>query len=350
MAYIRNKIKPWLWKAKNYSFNDVDTKIRLHLNESPFSPPDHVIQHVIEVLKYGNLYMNSKLFTEFRELLAEYVGVDEGNIFPYPGGDAALRAVFYNLVEANDNVLLINPTYGMFNIFSSVRGLNVDKVDLKECGDWWCLDFTDIALKARDSDLVVIDDPNNPTGSPILKGSTKLISELASSVEGFLLIDETYFEFSKYTAVPLIRDYPNVIIARSLSKAFSLAGFRLGYIVSSPEVINVLSKAYTPFDIPLPSLAAGVAALRDRGYVKLVVETIENNREFMISGLRKLGIKAYNSLTNFVLVNDSRDLRGILLKHDVAIKEVGQGLYRFSVGSEEQCVKLLNILGDSLRG
>ncbi len=334
--------------SKRYSFNDVNAEIRLHLNESPLPPPKHVVEYVTEVIQYGNLYVNSKLFAEFRELLAGYVGVDVAEVFPYAGGDAALRAIFYTIVEVGDEVLLLNPTYSMFDIFTSNRGLKKVEVNLRECGDWWCLDYTDLILMAEDADLVVIDDPNNPTGSPVLRGDPKLISELAGVVKGFILIDETYFEFSGYTAVPLIRDYPNIIVVRSLSKAFSLAGFRLGYVVGSPEVIDVLSSTYTPFDIPLPSLAAGVAALKNSTYVSTAVDTIKRNRDLMLQGLRKLGVRSYNSLTNFILVRDSRDLRDLLLKHGIAIKAIDNGLYRVSVGSEEQCGKLLKILGDGV--
>lgn len=269
------------------------------------------------------------------------------NVFPYAGCDSALRAVFHGLLEPGDEVLLLQPTYSMFDVFTSTRGLKKEVVNLEECGDWWCLDLTELIIKARDADLVVIDDPNNPTGSPMLKGDLKLISELAETVKGFLLIDETYFEFSGYTAASLIRDNPNIIISRSMSKAFSLAGFRLGYLVGSPEVIEALSKEYTPFDVPLPSLAAGVAALRDPSYVKTVVDVVKRNRDLMIKELRRLGIRSYNSLTNFILVRDSRDLRSLLLRRGIAIKTVGEGLYRVSVGSEEQCTKFLNALSVS---
>ncbi|MEM4907152.1 MAG: aminotransferase class I/II-fold pyridoxal phosphate-dependent enzyme [Sulfolobales archaeon] len=340
-------MKPWLLNSKGYSFSDVDANIRLHLNESPIPPPKHVLEYVAEVLHHGNLYINSKLFREFRELIADYVGVDVENVFPYAGGDSALRAVFHGLLEPGDRVLLLQPTYSMFDVFTSTRGLKKDVVNLEECGDWWCLDLTELIVKAKNADLVVVDDPNNPTGSPILKGDFKLISELAEAVKGFLLIDETYFEFSEYTAVPLIRDYPNIIVSRSMSKAFSLAGFRLGYLVSSPEVIEALSKEYTPFDIPLPSLAAGVAALRDPSYVKTVVDVIKRNRDLMLRELRRLGIRSYNSLTNFILIRDSRDLRSLLLRHGIAIKAVGEDLYRVSVGSEEQCAKFIKVLGES---
>jgi len=292
--------------------------------------------------------MNSKLFSRFRELLAGYAGVDVENILPTLGGDGALRIIFYELTYPNDVVVTLNPTYSMVNVFTSLRGLKKVTVELHECGDWWCVDFNELLNNAKNSYLVVIDDPNNPTGSPILKGSIKLISELAEVVEGFLVIDETYYEFSGYTVVQLVRDYPNIIVVRSLSKAFSLAGFRLGYIVSSPEVIEVLSKGYTPFDIPLPSLAVGIAALEDSSYVKVFVDSIKRNKELLINGLRKLGFKVYNSLTNFVLVRSDVNIRELLLRYGIAIKSLGNNLYRISVGSEEQCVKLLEVLGGVL--
>ena len=302
----------------------------------------------MDLLQYGNLYINSKLFNKFRELLAGYVSVDVENVFPTLGGDGALRTIFYELTYPNDSVVILNPTYSMVNVFTSLRGLKKLTVDLYECSDWWCVDFNELLSSVRKSYLVVVDDPNNPTGSPILKGSIKLVSELAEVVGGFLVIDETYYEFSGYTVVPLIKDYPNIIVVRSLSKAFSLAGFRLGYIVGSSEVIKALSKGYTPFDIPLPSLAVGIAALEDNSYVKVVVDSVKRSRELLTNGLRKLGFKVYNSLTNFVLVRSDVNIRELLLRYGIAIKSLGNNLYRVSVGSEEQCIKLLEVLGGVL--
>lgn len=317
--------------------------MRLHLNEPPLPPPKFVVSRVIEVLEGCNRY-DPRPFGRFRELLAEYAGVDVANVYPFLGGDGALRALFYVLTEAGDTVTLLNPTYVMYPIFASNRGLRVETVRLTEGDEWWYVDFSELVSAAKRSYLTIVDDPNNPTGSPMLGGDRRLVGELASATKGFLVVDETYYEFSGYTVVPLIRDYDNVVAVRSLSKAFSLAGFRLGYLVASEELVEVLSKAYTPFDIPLPSLAAGIAALENRWYFREVVGLVESNRRYLIDGLRRLGLKVFNSLTNYVLVKDSRDIREILLRHGIAVRSVGKGLYRISVGSRESCSKVIEVL------
>lgn len=342
---IKDRLRPRLLNSGKYLFNDIEVDVRLHLNESPYDPPKFVIDYVIDVLKRGNRY-DAKLFNRFRELLADYVGVDIGNVYPYLGGDGALRTIFYDLTEVGDEVTLIHPTYSMYNIFTSIRGLRKNEVELFECSDWWCLDLDELINKAFNSYLVVIDDPNNPTGSPLLKARREFIARLAENVKGFLIIDETYYEFSKYTAVPLISEFPNIIIVRTLSKAFSLAGFRLGYIVGNNEVIEALSKAYTPFDIPIPSLAAGIAALENRDYFAKIVDELISNRDYLLNGLRNLGIKAYNSLTNFILIKDPRRIRELLLTYGIAIKDLGNNYYRISVGSREECNKVLDVLRD----
>lgn len=327
----------------NYVYIEPEASIRLHLNESPLPLPDFIVSKVIEVLGNCNKY-DSKLFVRFRELLANYVGVDVANVYPFLGGDGALRALFYALTEAGDKVTLLRPTYSMYYVFTSNRGLKAEFVKLVEGVNWWYVDLNDLLSSVKSSYLAVIDDPNNPTGSPILRGDEKLISELAEAVKGFLIIDEAYYEFSGYTAVSSIRNHDNVVIVRTLSKAFSLAGFRLGYLVANEELINVISKAYTPFDIPLPSLAAGIAALENAWYYKEVVKAVELRREYLIRELKKLGLRVFNSLTNFVLVKDSRNLKDVLLRHGIAIKYVGDDLYRISVGSKEECSRVIEVL------
>ncbi len=342
---VKDRLRPRLLNSSKYLFSDLDVDVRLHLNESPYSPPEFVINYVVGVLRQGNRY-DAKLFNRFRELLADYVGVDISNVYPYLGGDGALRAIFYDLTEVGDKVTFVRPTYSMYDIFASIRGLHKNEVKLFECGDWWCLDLSELINKASNSYLVVIDDPNNPTGSPLLKARRESIARLAENVSGFLVIDETYYEFSKYTAAPLINEFPNIIVVRTLSKAFSLAGFRLGYIVGNHEVIEALSKAYTPFDIPAPSLAAGIAALENRDYFAKIVNELISNRDYLLNGLRNLGIKAYNSLTNFILIKDSRRIKELLLTYGIAIKDLGNSYYRISVGSRDECNKVLDVLRD----
>lgn len=281
-----------------------------------------------------------------RELLGEYNNIGSENVYPFIGADNALRAIFYNLVEPGDIVEFITPTFSMIPILASLRGLNAISINSFECGDWWCIDFEELIGNASKADMIVLVDPNNPTGAPILKGDRKLLLALVENTKGFIVIDETYYEFSNYTLAPMVEEYPNLIIVRSLSKAFCLAGFRLGYIIAHRDVVNILSKPYTVFDIPTPSLAAGIAALENRDYVDKIVSKIIELREWMYTELKKLGFKVYRSLTNFLLVKDMRDLRGYMLRHGILIKSFADNLYRIGIGDEEVCKMVIKILGE----
>ncbi|BFH74485.1 histidinol-phosphate transaminase [Sulfurisphaera javensis] len=278
--------------------------------------------------------------------MAEYNKVEPKNVYPTPGGDGALRAIFYNLAQVGDKVVLNNPSYSMYKVYTSVRGLKAIKVNLKEDGNWWKMDFDKFLEEAKDARLVVIDDPNNPTGSPMLKAEEEKIKALAETVKGFVLIDEAYYEFSGYSAVKLIEKYPNLMIVRTLSKAFSLASFRVGYLIANEEIVKNLMKGSTPFDISLPGLIAGITALENPSYVKDVVKEITKNREYLFKGLTKLGLKVYNSLTNFLFVKDERELLTPLLNKGIAIRKPLSGYYRISVGTKEQIDTLLNYLGE----
>lgn len=278
--------------------------------------------------------------------MADYNKVEPENIYPTPGGDGALRAVFYNLTQPGDKVVINNPSYSMYKVYSSTRGLREVRINLIEDSKWWRMNWDKFLEESNGARLVVLDDPNNPTGSPMLKADEEKIKALAESVKGFVLIDEAYYEFSGYTAVKLIEKYSNLMIVRTLSKAFSLASFRVGYLIANEEVIKNLMKSSTPFDISLPGLIAGITALENPSYVKDVVEQITKNREYLIKGLENLKLKVYNSLTNFVFVKDERDLLTPLLNKSIAIRKPSVGYYRISVGTIDQINTLLKSLGE----
>jgi len=342
------EIPKWLKEAKEYDYSDIKEGIRLHLNESPYSPPNFIIQEVEKYLSQGNRYQHPDLTSRFKELAAEYNKVEPSNIFPTPGGDGALRAIFYNFLNPGDAVTYNFPSYSMYSVYSTVRGLKVNKVNLVENGDWWKEDIDKLLDFAKKSKLVVIDDPNNPTGSPMLKANKELISTLAESINGFLVLDEAYYEFSGYTAASLVNEYPNVMIVRTLSKAFSLASYRIGYLIANKEVVDALTKTSTPFDVALPSLIAGITALENPSYARKIVNEITENREYLYSSLKKLGLKVYKSVTNFLFVKDNRDLLNPLMERKIAIRKPIDGFYRITVGTREQCEILVKALGEIL--
>jgi len=343
---LKEVIYPWLKGAKEYDFTDIKEGLRLHLNESPYPPPDFVLEAVTRYLKAGNRYQHPDLSKRFRELAAEYNGVEPDEIFPTTGGDGAIRSVFYNFTQPGDVVLSNYPGYSMYSVYSSFRGLREERVNLREAGDWWQEDMDSLLSKADRSRLVVIDDPNNPTGSPMLQANEDKIKALAERVKGIVLLDEAYYEFSGYTASKLVSKYPNLVIVRTLSKAFSLASFRVGYLIADREIVKVLEKGSTPFDVPLPSLIAGITALERPSYAREIASEISGNREYLYRALKSVGLKVYKSVTNFLFFKYRGDLLSPLLKRGIAIRNPIKDFYRVTVGTKEQCDIFVKELGE----
>jgi histidinol-phosphate aminotransferase len=318
----------------------------LHLNECPYSPPDFIIENVVKILKKCNQYPSKTLFDQFRELIADYVGVDIDNVYPFTGADSALRTIFSVLAKPEDKVLYVEPTFAMVKVYITNLGLKPVAIQSIEDDEWWYVSIDELLSKAHNVDIAIIIDPNNPTGSPIAKGDKEFVKTLAKSVSKYVVFDEAYYEFAGYTVVKYIDEVPNFVVVRSLSKAFCLAGFRLGYIVGNKEVIAKLSSIHTSFDIPTPCLAAGVAALQNKGYMEKIVEEVKIVRESLYEKLRKMGYRVFKSFTNFLLIKDKRDLESSLRKHGIYIKKVGEELYRITVPPINIMDKLLKALGD----
>ncbi|QKR00966.1 histidinol-phosphate transaminase [Metallosphaera tengchongensis] len=345
---VNELIYPWLREAKEYDFTDIKDGIRLHLNESPYSPPDFVLEAVSKYLSKGNRYQHPDLSRRFKELAAEYNKVEPEEIFPTPGGDGAIRSVFMSLAQTGDNVVTNYPSYSMYSVYSSFRGLNQVKISLKEGEDWWNEDWENLLSNSKKARLVAIDDPNNPTGSPMLSADESKIAELAQSTKGFVLLDEAYYEFSGYTASRLVSKYPNLIIVRTMSKAFSLASFRVGYLIANKDVVKTLEKGSTPFDVALPSLIAGITALENPKYARDVAGEISRNRNELYNSLRGMGVKVYKSITNFLLIKHQGDLVNPLLRKGIAIRNPMKGFYRVTVGTRDQCKVFIERLGEIL--
>ncbi|BBD73986.1 histidinol-phosphate transaminase [Sulfodiicoccus acidiphilus] len=334
--------------AKPYNFTDFKDALRLHLNESPYPPPKFVLDAVSSWLDRGNRYPTPDLTERFRRLAAEYNGVEPSNIYPSPGGDGGIRQLFYNFLAAGSTVTINSPSYSMYEVYSAATGMRLLKVNLREEGDSWKEDLPSLYTLAAQSDLVAIDDPNNPTGSPMLEAKRELIEELSSRAKGLVLIDEAYYEFSKYTVAKMVQDFPNVIALRTMSKAFSMAAFRVGYLIADREIVDALMKVSTPFDVALPGLVAGIAALESPSYALRVADEVSRNRERLRRELLSLGLKVYQSVTNFLLVRSETDILTPLLSKGIAIRKYGKDLYRITVGTEAENRILVTSLGGIL--
>ena len=338
--------KPWIREAPHMVLREYGGGVaRLDLNESPYPPPSFVIEAAARELERGNRYPDGNMFRRLYEALSSYTGLTGDSIVVGAGGDDILRAVFAGTVEPGDKVVAPRYSFGMYRAYAKLAGTVFVGVPLEPRGERWVLDEDRLLAEARRAKLVLLDRPNNPTGSMILE--EKRVEELLSETKGLVVVDEAYYEFTGRTAAGLVEGHKNLVVLRTLSKAFCLAGLRVGYALAHRETAATLRKLLPPFPTSRPSLAAAIVALENPDYARGVVERIVSERERLRTMLRKTGAKPYASHTNFVLVETgiSRVVEK-LYRLGVAVRSVpmGDAWFRATVGLPEENERLAKAL------
>ncbi len=334
--------------AKTYNiYNEArDVKIRLDLNENAWGCSPNVLQAIHHIS-----ISDISLYPAYESLinkLAQFYQVGQDNVIISNGADDSIRCVFDCFAEAGDEILLPVPNYGLFDIFSRIRGSKTIEVLYNE-------DFSFPAQKLLDlisekTKLIIIVNPANPLGTVIAE--QELLEILNRAKDSLVLLDETYFHFMGKTYVPLIEQFDNLIIVQTFSKAYGLTGLRLGMLFSTAQNIHNLSKVNLPFAVNTLALKAGHVALDDQKFIKQVVKNVAIETEFLQVELQKLGIETHAGKTNFLLmkIGDRADelyqqlqSRGILLRN-LNKYPLLQGYLRISIGKQEDNLKLVEAL------
>ncbi len=335
--------KPWIREAPSMVLREYgDGVARLDLNESPYPPPSFVIEAAARELERGNRYPDGNMFRRLYEALSSYTGLPRDNIVVGAGGDDLLRAAFTGTVEPGDKVVAPRYSFGMYRVYAKLAGTVFVGVPVEPRGEWWVLDEERLISESKRARLVLLDRPNNPTGSMFL--SEKRVEELLEEAKGLVVIDEAYYEFTGSTVAGLVEAHENLVVLRTLSKAFCLAGLRVGYALAHPETAEKLRRLLPPFPTSRPSVAAAIAALENPGYAREVVEKAVAERERLRRMLSEAGAKPYGSHTNFVLVETG--IRGVVEKlywEGVAVRAVpmGDNWFRATVGLPEENHRLV---------
>ena len=300
--------------------------MRLDLNESPWPPPPSVLEAAERALREANRYPRRELVEEAARAVAEYNGVDEGMIVLGLGGDMVIEKAYSLAVAPGDRVLLPDPVFAMYRVYAASHGARTVTVTLEPEGEVWRLDWARMLerLRSEEPRLLGLDNPNNPTGSLIVPGEAELVEllEEASKRGTLVVLDEAYYEFSGVTYSHLAESYENLVIVRTLSKAFSLAGLRVGYAIAHPRLAERLRSIMPPF-LPAPSLAAAAVAAREQGYARDTAERINAEKRWLSQRLRMMGLHVYRSHTNFILARIPRPglARELLERYGIAVKE-----------------------------
>ncbi len=334
--------------AKQLGINEEEI-IRLDKNENLFLSKSFfsgILKELAEELD-PRFYPQKEESTLTQELVG-YLGLPSESIILGNGSDELIETIVRVFLGSNEEAISIAPTFIMYRIIVNSHGNTFIDTSLN---DDFSLDVKGLLSKAsQKTRLCFICSPNNPTGNQFKIESVK---EVLKKFRGIVIVDEAYVEYAPYSVGELIKEYENMIVLRTFSKAFGLAGLRIGYCLADPHLASALKKIQLPFNINKFSLQLAIKLLDKRNIVNTSVNKLKTERERLYKKLCKIpGVKAFPSNTNFILFTTKRDVDIIyntLMSHGILIRNIGNLLHlgrclRVTVGLPKMNNKFLNIM------
>jgi histidinol-phosphate aminotransferase len=322
-----------------------DGFIKLNTNENPYPPSPHALEAMAELLRSDRLRKYpDPLGTAFRQTAGNLFGVDPDGILIGNGSDDILTILTRAFVPEGGLVVSPTPSYLLYATLAEIQGARFEGVPFTK--DWQ----KPSPWPKPNAHMTLIANPNSPTGTMVSNAS---LEALARELHGPLIVDEAYVDFADTNALELSR-LPNVIITRTLSKSYSLAGLRFGFGIASPALVRELDKVKDSYNCDALSLAGAQAALEDQDYLRQTIAKIVATRARLSTALRLLGFEVLASQANFVWATRAdKSVKPIF--HELKLRKIlvrymdypgfGAGL-RISVGSDAETDRLL----DELKG
>ena len=269
--------------------------IKLNTNENPYPPSPRVLAALRKALAPTLRLYPEPLSDSLRAVAASVYGVKVENIIVGNGSDELLSMLMRSVVGLGDRVAYATPTYSLYETLIEIQDGVAATVD-------YPADFSvPDALAAQKAALTFLCNPNSPSGTLV---SLQEIDRLARAVSGILVVDEAYVDFADSegaSVLPLIGRLPNLVVLRTFSKSFSLAGMRVGVAFAPEQIIEGMMKVKDSYNVNRLSLVAATAALQDLPWMARNVKRIQRSRRQLIAGIRKLGFQVLPSQSNFVL-------------------------------------------------
>ena len=322
--------------------------IKLNTNENPYPPSPKVAQAIQAALEQGLVKYPDPVGDAFRRRAAEVLGVEPDWILCGNGSDDILTILTRAYVGEGDLLRLPYPSYILYRTLAEIQGADCDEVRFKD--DWSLPDA--FRAPAERLKLVFLPNPNSPTGTVIAPSE---VLQIAESLPCPLLVDEAYGDFAEVNCIDLVRENEKVMVSRTLSKSYGLAGLRFGFLVAQPQIISELMKVKDSYNCDALSIAGATAAIDDQAWFVANRSKVIATRERMTSDLEQLGFSVIPSQSNFVwCTHPSRPVQPLyeeLKNNRVLIRYMNypewcDGL-RISVGTEEQidtCIALLKTM------
>lgn len=270
--------------------------IKLNTNESPLPPSPAVAEAIGGLLENPDLFRRypSPASSSLRAAAATAFGCRPENVIAGNGSDELLRIIVDTFVETGEEIAYFHPSYSLYPVLAAIRGAESRALPLfADRGELYIPDEEQLAGVK----LFFLTSPNAPLGFSFDNG---YIRRLAESFSGVVVVDEAYADFAETNALPLVGELDNLIVLRTLSKSYGLAGLRVGLGAGPAEIIAELDKVRDSYNLDALAQAGAVAALEDRAYLEKTVALVREEREYLAQGLKELGFTVEPSQTNFI--------------------------------------------------
>lgn len=317
----------------------LDRVIKLASNENPLGCSKKAIEAIKKACEHLSLYPDGNS-TILKEALSKKLDISTDQILPSSGADEMIDLISRTLIEKNDEVIMADITFPRYIATTKMMGGIPVIVPLKD----WTYDLNGILNKITDkTKLIWLCNPNNPTGTMVTKD--EVLSFLDKVPENVVVVyDEAYREFVTRDDYPknsieFVEKYPNVIVMRTFSKVYGLAGIRVGYTISNKEIIENINKVRGPFNVNSLAQVAAVAALEDQDFLKKTFKVNLEGKNYLYKEFDKMGLKYPPSETNHIFVNVEKDANEVFIemqKRGVIIRPMGGTFIRVSIGTMEE--------------
>lgn len=327
MRYVRENVK----KIVPYKPVNISIKYGLDANESPYNINDQLTLEDYKFLlnnqinKYPDGNSQSMI-----DSISAYVSIPSENILCGNGSDELLKIVFDTVIGGGDKVLTHSPSFSQYRLNSHIN----DGYFIEVASDQdYQLDMATFISRVQQEkpNLVLLCNPNNPTGTIVERDD---IIRLLHSTDALVVVDEAYMDFSTKSVLDLGNKYPNLVVMRTLSKAFGLAGIRLGYLVSSVENIDYFNRVRMPYNVNRLTTSLAQLALQKRSYNESSVQKIVAERDRLYDLLsQQTSLNVIKSHTNFLLIKSdySDEINKALLEKDIKIRVFNKAVLENSI-------------------
>ena len=359
----RAPVRPDLVGLEPYGAPQLNVEVRLNVNENPFAPSASLVRAIADGIEQTLANVNrypDRDFLDLRRDLAGYltmesgVALDADRIWAANGSNEVMAHIMAAFGGPGRRVMTFPPTYSMYPEYA--RESFTELVEIPRKSDFTVdADAATAAIEAVRPSIVLLASPNNPTGTAIGLDDVAAVARAGREVDAIVVVDEAYAEFRRAgvpSALELLEDYPNLIVTRTMSKAFAMAGARIGYAAAHPAIIDALRIVRLPYHLSAVTQAIARAAIAQAEELQAGLDVLRAERDSLQAALAQRGLQVASSDANFCFFGRFRDRHMIwsaLVERGVLIRETGPTEWlRVSVGTPEENARFMAALDEVL--